>query len=393
MFPLKRVLSAIFVLIIAGSIFGTGVYIGKTSVVCKFCQPENINFSLFWESLTKLQDKFVDPLKINDQEIIYGAISGMVKALEDPYTVFMSPDDTKSFFEDVNGRFEGVGMEVGIKKGQLQVISPLKGTPAMEAGMRAGDSILKIDDKLTSDLSIDEAVSLIRGPKGTEVTLTVFREGWNSTKEIKIKRAVIEIASLEWEMKGDIAYLQLFHFSEQANYDFSNAAIEIINSPAKKILLDLRNNPGGYLEVSQNIAGWFLEKGQIVTIEDFNGKKDSIEYKAQGNSKLISYPVVILINKGSASASEILAAALRDNRGIKLVGETSFGKGSVQELLTLSDGSTIKTTIANWLTPNGSHITGVGLEPDYKVEMTEDDYSNEKDPQLEKALEILNQMQ
>jgi len=389
--PLRKIFTPILLvfLILAG--FGLGIYFGKSQ--CKICPPEEIDFSLFWEAWQKLQGKYVDEEKFDIQKMIYGAISGMVKSLEDPYTVFLNPEDTKRFIEDVKGTFEGVGMEIGIRKGQLQVIAPLEGTPAQRAGLRAGDKILKIDDKPTMDMTIDEAVNLIRGQKGTEVTLTIFREDWEKTKEIKIIRNVIKVPSLKWEMKNEnIAYLKLYHFSEKASFDFTQAAIEILESPAQKIILDLRNNPGGYLEVARDVAGWFLEKGQVVAIEDFGGEKEQKIYKAQGPAQLVVYPTVVLINKGSASSSEILAGALRDNRGILIIGEASFGKGSVQELERLREGSSLKITVAKWLTPKGELITDVGLKPDIEIEMTEEDYEEERDPQLDKAIEIIKEL-
>jgi len=362
-------------------------------VVCPVCPPEKVDFSLFWEAYHKLQEKFVDKEKFDVQKMIYGAISGMVKSLEDPYTIFFPPEEAKRFEEDVKGVFEGVGMEIGIRKGQLQVIAPLEGAPAQRAGLRAGDKIIKIDDKSTVDMTIEEAVNLIRGPKGTEVTLTIFREEWEKVREFKITRAKIEIPSLKWEIKNeDIAYLKLYHFSEKAGSDFEIAAFEILNSPAKKIILDLRNNPGGYLEVAQDIAGWFLEKGQTVVIEDFGQGKEQNKYLSQGPSRLLEYPLVILINEGSASGSEILAGTLRDNRGIILIGEKTFGKGSVQELERLREDSFLKITVAKWLTPKGQSITDVGLEPDRVVEMTEEDYEEGRDPQLDEAIEIIREM-
>ena len=389
---LKKILTSFFLVLTLLISFGLGTYFGKSRVVCEICPPQEIDFSLFWEVYHKLQEKFVDKGKFDIQKMIYGAISGMVKSLGDPYTVFFPPEETKRFEEDVKGSFEGVGMEIGIKKGQLQVIAPLEGTPAQRAELRAGDKILKINDTETSDLTVDEAVNLIRGPKGTEVTLTIFREEWLKTKEIKLVRDVIEVPSLKWEMKDEnIAYIQLYQFSENASADFRKAAIEILESPAQKIILDLRNNPGGYLEVAQDITGWFLEKGKTVVIEDF-GQGNKQEYKAQGPGTFSDYKIVILINQGSASASEILAGALRDNRGILLIGEKSFGKGSVQELEKLKEGSSLKITVARWLTPKGQLITDVGLEPDIKVEMTEKDYEEEKDPQLDKAIEIIKNL-
>jgi len=390
---LKKFLTSFFLVFTILTSFGLGIYFGKTQ--CQICPPQEIDFSLFWEVYHKLQEKFVDKGKFDVQKMIYGAISGMVKSLGDPYTVFFPPEETKRFEEDVKGVFEGVGMEIGIRKGQLQVIAPLEGTPAQRAGLRPGDKILKINDTPTSDLTIDEAVNLIRGPKGTEVTLTIFREEWEKTKEIKIVRDVIEVPSLKWEMKEingqKIAYIQLYQFSEKASFDFRKAAIEILESPAQKIILDLRNNPGGYLEVAQAISGWFLEKEKTVVIEDF-GQGNKNEYKSQGPGTFSDYKVVILINQGSASGAEILAGALRDNRGILLIGEKSFGKGSVQELEKLKEGSSLKITVAKWLTPKGELITDVGLTPNIKVEMTEEDYNEGKDPQLEKAIEVIKNL-
>lgn len=380
----------IVLIVIVFALFGVGFLVGRNTVVCKFCPPEDLDFSLFWEAWHKIQQEYVNPGDIDIQELIYGAISGMVESIGDPYTIFFDPGDTKRFLEDVGGSFEGIGAEIGIREGQLQIIAPLEGTPAQSVGLRPGDKIIKIDGVSTVDITIEEAVTLIRGAKGTEVILTIMRDEWNSSEDFTIKRAVIEVPSLKWELKEEnIAYIKLYHFSGKIDQDFKEIANEILKGPAEKIILDLRSNPGGYLESAQDIAGWFLEKGQVVVIEDFGEKREQEVYKAKGNSKFSDYPLVILINQGSASASEILASALRDNRGIKMIGETSFGKGSVQKLESLRDGSSLKITIANWLTPNGDLITDKGLEPDIKVEMTEEDYEQERDPQLNKAIEII----
>ncbi len=388
-------------IVILFSSFVLGFYFGEIEGIskgmAKVSPAGDMDFSLFWEAYHVLDEKFFEPEKFDPQKMIYGAISGMVKSLEDPYTVFMPPQDTKTFMEDVSGVFEGVGMEIDIRKGQLLVIAPLEGTPAQKAGLRAGDKILKVDDTYTRDITIDEAVNLIRGPKGTEVVLTILRGDWDKAKEIKIIREAIEIPSLRWELKEEegtipIAYLKLYHFSEKASADFRKAALEILDTRAEKIILDLRNNPGGYLGVAQDIAGWFLEKGQIVVIEDFGENKEKKEYKAKGNAMFANYPVVILINQGSASGSEILAGALRDNRGVKIVGETSFGKGSVQELEKLKDNASLKITVAKWLTPKGDLITDKGLKPDVEIEISDEDYDEERDPQLNKAIEIIKEM-
>lgn len=390
-FNFTKNLTLFFLIIVILAVFGLGFYFGKSQ--CEICPPEQVDFSLFWQAWNVIQEKFPDRGELNVQKMIHGAISGMVESLGDPYTVFLTPKDTKIFIEDVKGAFEGVGMEIGIRKNQLQVVAPLEGTPAQKAGLRAGDKIMKIDGKAALDITIDEAVNLIRGPKGTEVILSIFRDEWGETREIKIVRGVIEIPSLKLEMKeGNIAHLKLYHFTEKAKIDFRETAIKILESPAEKIILDLRNNPGGYLEIAKDIAGWFLEKGRVVVIEDFGENREQRVYKSAGPSRLLEYPIVILINQGSASGSEILAGALRDNRGIKLIGEESFGKGSVQELAKLKGGASLKITIANWLTPNEELITDKGLEPDIIVEMTEEDFEQGRDPQLDKAIEIIKKM-
>lgn len=379
----------LFVAILLG-VFGLGFWLGGENKECPFCPPEEVNFSVMWEAWQKLKENFVSPGDLDEKEMVYGATAGMIEAAGDPYTVFFDPEETRKFLEDVSGEFEGVGMEIGIKDKQLQVVSPIKGTPADRAGLRPGDRIIKIGETVTADLAVEKAVSLIRGPQGTEVTLTVMREDWEETRDITIKRETIRIPSMEWEIKNDdVAYVKIYQFSETLSQDFRKAAAEIINSKATKMIIDLRGNPGGYLEVSQEIAGWFLERDKTVVVEDFGQNEEDVVYKAKGTARFADYPIVILVNQGTASASEILAAALRDNRGIKLIGETSYGKGSVQKLEQLADGSSLKVTVAKWLTPDGDQISEKGLEPDIKIEMTEEDYEKERDPQLDKALEVV----
>jgi len=367
-----------------GSFYG-GFYFGKKQ--CKICPPEEIDFSLFWEAYYKIQEKFVDKSKIDPKKVVYGAISGMLRSLEDPYTVFLTAEETKTFLENVRGTFEGIGIEIGIKKGQLQVIAPLEGTPAQQAGLKAGDKILKINDTPTLDITLEQAVSMIRGPKGTKVKLTIYREGWEKEKEVEIIRDVIEIPSLKWEEKDGIIYLKIYHFTEKAFTDFKKAAISILKLPTNKIILDLRDNPGGYLEIAQKIAGWFLLKESIVLIEEF-GDGTKREYKSEGPSYFASYKIVVLVNEGTASAAEILAGALRDNLGVMLIGEKTYGKGSVQQLDNLTDGS-LKITIAKWLTPKGNLISETGLEPN---EIVKTEKNDGKDVQLERAIEILKDM-
>jgi len=379
----------LFILILLFVVFGSGYLIGTVSMECPYCPPEEVDFSILWEAWQKLEENYVNPEELNRQEMVWGATKGMLESVGDPYTVFFSPKETNNFLEDVSGEFEGVGMEIGIKNGQLEVVAPLKETPAEKAGLRPGDKIVEIDGQASLDITVEEAVSLIRGPKGTEVTLTIMREGWDGTKSFTIERGVIKIPSVEWEiMEGNVAYIKINHFSENVDVDFQNAGLEILKSQADRIIVDLRSNPGGYLQRAQYIAGWFLTRGQIVVIEDFGEGEQKI-YEAQGNLKFTEFPTVVLVNKGSASASEILAAALRENREIQLVGKTSYGKGSVQILERLADDSSLKITVADWLAPNGNHITGKGLVPDVEVELTDEDYEAGRDPQLEKALEII----
>lgn len=384
---LNKKLNPFIIILVAFVAFELGV--SKGQLGCKVCPPEDVDFSLFWEAYHDIKDTFVKEGLPNDQSMLYGAIKGMTASLKDPYTAFFSPEETKTFLEDVNGNFEGVGMKIGIKDDQLQVVAPLEGTPAKKAGFMAGDKIVSINGTSTTDLTVEQAVKLIRGPKGTDVVLTVYRSGWKEAKDITVTRGVIKVPSLKWELKdGNIAYIQLYQFSKSANIDFKKAAYEIINSGADRIILDLRNNPGGYLSVAKDISGWFLDKGDVVVIEKFRGGEEQIS-KAQGNSLLKKYKLVILINQGSASASEILSGALRDNNGTLLIGTKSFGKGCVQQLEDLTGGSTLKVTIAEWLTPNRNFITNIGLEPDVKVDYTEEDYLNNQDPQLQKAIEVV----
>ena len=352
-------------------------------------KEEGIDFNVFWEAWKVIQDKYVKAGEIENQDLVYGAVSGLIDSLKDPNSVFMPPSDAKKFGEDISGEFSGIGAEIGIKNDQLIIIAPLKGTPADRAGLKPGDKILKVDDKLTQGLSVDEAIKIIRGKKGTEVILTISRDSWNETKEISIIRDIIQIPTLDFEMKeGDIAYFHLYNFYENAPMLFYQSVVKAAFQNPKGVILDLRNNPGGYLEVAVNLAGWFLKNGKVVVSEEFrSGEKQ--EFKARGNEFLSKIPIVVLINEGSASASEILAGALRDHRDIKLVGKKSFGKGTVQELQELKDGSVIKITVAHWLLPSGHIIEKNGLQPDYEIELTEEDAEKKKDPQLEKAMEIL----
>ena len=363
-------------------------------------QPSNVDFSLFWAVWDTLHQKYVDQNKIDTQKLVYGAISGMVNAVGDPYTVFFEPQISKKFQEEISGAFSGAGMEIGKRNNVLTVIAPIKDSPAFKAGVKAGDRIIKIDTKATEDLSVEEAVNLIRGPKGSKVTLTLSPAGTTDTKEVTIVRDVIKIPAVAWTMRdGNVAHIELFTFNGNIDSEFEKAAQEILKSNAESIVLDLRNNPGGLLDSAVTLAGYFLDRGSLVTAEHF-GDNTKNEFRTDGDAELKKYPVVILINGGSASASEILAGALHDNHGIKLVGEKSFGKGSVQELAKYLDGSSLKVTIAKWLTPNGVSISEKGITPDIEVKVDAKQVESGevvlgepgKDPQLDKALETAKEL-
>jgi len=350
---------------------------------------EAIDFSLFWDAWRALKEKYVEADKIDNQTLLYGAISGLFGSLKDPNSVFFPPTDAKKFNEDISGEFGGIGAEIGTRNDQLVVIAPLKNTPAERAGLRPLDKILKVDETDVANLAPEEAVKFIRGEKGTTVVLTILRNGWDKPKEISIVRDTIQIPTLDWEIKdGNIAYIHLYNFYEKAPFLFYQAAVEIIFKNPKGIVLDLRNNPGGYLDAAIDLAGWFLKPGEIVVSEEFRSDQKQV-FTSYGNGVFKDIPIVILINEGSASASEILAGALRDNRAVKLIGKKSFGKGTVQELEPLKDNSMIKITIAHWRMPAGQLIEKNGLDPDYEVNLTDEDLKANRDPQLEKAMEIL----
>ena len=351
----------------------------------------DVDFSPFWKVWNEINEKYPGVAETTDQEKVYGAIQGLVDSLDDPYSVYFDPAETKSFKEDIAGNFEGVGMEVGMKDKMLTVIAPLKDTPAYRAGIKTGDRILKIDDTITAGMSVEEAIKLIRGAKGTAVTLTIAREGENKPRELKIVRDTINIPTLDTELRPDgIFVIRLYSFSANATGLFRKALKEFVDVKTDKLLLDLRGNPGGYLNAAIDMASWFIEGGKVIVTEDYGGKQSAEIFRSRGydifNEKL---KFVVLIDGGSASASEILAGALRSHGRAKLVGTQSFGKGSVQEVVNITPETVLKITVAKWLTPDGVSISEKGLTPDYVVEISETDAAAKKDPQIDKAVEIL----
>ncbi len=358
-------------------------------------KPEEVDFALFWKAWNTVNEKFVRTKVAStttDKDKIYGAIQGMVESVGDPYTVFFPPAEATNFESEIEGNFEGVGMEMGIKDQILTVITPLKGSPAEKAGIKAGDKIIQIEGQIATDFSIDQAVKLIRGKKGTTVTLLVAREGAENPIEIKIVRDVINIPTIETKMDqaNNIFTIKLYSFSAQSASLFRNALRDFVNSKSNKLILDLRGNPGGFLDSAVDMASWFLPPGKTVVMEDYGNGKTQVAERSKGyNIFNDNLRMVILIDGGSASASEILAGALSEYGKAKLVGTKSFGKGSVQEYIKLNDETALKVTVARWLTPNGNSISEGGLTPDVEVKLTAEDVIAGRDLQMNKAIELL----
>ena len=402
--PVKKLVFIIVAIILIGLSFYLGFSVGKKSgqeagyvpltksvVENKYFSNEKVDFSLFWKVWDLVKKKHISKDSLDAQKMIYGSINGMLNATNDPYSSFMDPKETKEFSEQIDGSFEGIGAELGIKDKILTVITPLEDSPAEKAGLRPGDKIIKIDGKISADFDIDQAVELIRGKKGTTVILTIFRNGDNETKDITITRDIVKIKSVKFDFKdNNIAYVKINEFGEETTKEFRAATNEIITKKSKGIILDLRNNPGGLLDKCVEVASLMIPKGKIVVTEENSaGEKENLYTK--GGNFLSDIPIVVLINEGSASASEILAGTLKDNQGITLVGKKTFGKGSVQELIRLPGSTSVKITVAKWLTPSGSYIMEKGISPDVEIEIKSEDYENNRDPQLDKALEILKE--
>lgn len=349
-----------------------------------------IDFSLFWNVWDLLKNKYVDASSLDANKLFYGAIKGMLSATGDPYTTFFDPAENKKFNEEITGNFDGIGAELGVKNNILTVIAPLAGTPAEKAGLRAGDKIVKIDGTDAGSMTIEEAVDKIRGPKGSSVTLTIFRDGSQDTQDVVVKRDNITVQSVKLDFKpGNIADIQINSFGDNTQKGFADAISKVKAQNSKGLIIDLRNDPGGYLDVAINIASKLIPKDQIVVIEE-SGDKSQKKMYTRGGDVASSIPTVILINEGSASASEILAGALRDDRtNVTLIGKKSFGKGSVQELINLPQGTAAKITVARWLTPKGDQINEKGIAPDQEVDLTQDDFNNNRDPQLDSAIKKL----
>jgi carboxyl-terminal processing protease len=351
---------------------------------------EPADLTLFWKVWGMVTDSYVDQTALDDQSMVYGAIKGMVASMNDPYTVFMTPNETKDFNDSLNGTLEGIGAELTVKDQTLVVISPLKDSPAEKAGLLPGDVIYKIDGSLTSDMTLFDAITKIRGQKGTKVTLTILRKTKKDPFDVAIIRDNVSVDSVSWEDKGHgIFYIAINQFSDNTQAEFDDAVQKIVLQNPKGIILDLRYNGGGYLDASVSILSDFLAgKQSAVTIKK-RDPSDNETMDVTGNAPLASVPLVVLVNAGSASASEIVAGAIQDHKRGIIMGEQTFGKGSVQEVDQLPDGSSLRITIAKWYTPNDKNISEVGITPDIVVPLTEQDSEAKKDPQLDAAMKYL----
>ncbi len=402
-----KIILSISVFFATGLVFFLGMYVdsrirlnSEKSITISnknSIQSGMIDFAPFWKTWSILDEKYIFSASTTDQQKVYGAIKGLAESTGDPYTTFFPPSDAKIFEGDIAGKFSGVGMEIGIRDNILTVISPLKGTPAEKAGIRAGDKIYKIDSTFTSKLSADEAVKLIRGVEGTKVALTIIRADIKEPLIISVTRGTIEVPNIETEKRADgIFIIRLFSFSENSPTLFRNALRDFVawsneKQGNDKLILDLRGNPGGYLEAAVSMASWFLPVGDVIVREDYGIRGAGPIHRSLGYdifNKNLKF--VILVDGGSASASEILAGALSEQGVAKLVGDKTFGKGTVQEMVPVTDNTFLKVTIARWLTPNGNSISNGGITPEFLVKRTQADYDKKIDPQQDKAISVLN---
>ncbi len=385
--PIKRFFVGYVLVFVALAAFAGGVVVERT-VLGKECCLNNVQAAapalitpaegllnddvdtkLYWEVWSIIQDRFVDK-PVDDDDLFYGSLEGLVGALDDPYSTFLRPKTAERFTSDLSGKFFGIGAEIGIRDKRLVILAPLPDTPAERAGVQAGDHIVTIDGVESLTMSVEEAVDLIRGKKGTIVTLGIFREGFTEVQDTPITRGEIVLKSVQWEIDDDIAVIKVAQFGGDTMQLFGEAVRDAHAAGAKAVVLDLRNNPGGFLTTAVQMASEWIPAGPVV-IERFSD--GSIEnYMREGKLRLEGMPTIVLVNGGSASGSEIVAGALQDYEAATIIGTTTFGKGSVQDLEQLSDGSAVKITIAEWFTPNNRGINGEGIEPDVVVEQGED---------------------
>jgi carboxyl-terminal processing protease len=361
-----------------------------TETLAKQAEQQKVDFGVFWKVREMLKENYISEDNLTDQKLLYGSIKGLAEAVEDPYTVFMTPSETAEFNGSLNGELEGIGAELTVKNQLLTVSSVLNESPAQKAGLQAKDSILKIDGKMVADLTLLEAVNQIRGKKGTEVVLTIMREGVENPFDLKITRDKVLVESVtSQEVEKGIWLLTINQFGDDTKVEYDQAITKIKLADPQGLIIDLRYNGGGYLVGAVEIMSAIVAgEKEIVSIK-YRDPDRNETYRTDGKVQLADVPLVVLINQSSASASEIVAAAVQDlKRGI-LIGETSYGKGTVQEVDPLNDGSSLRMTVAKWYSPLGKEFDEVGIKPDQEVKMTEEDYDNDRDPQLDTAVKYL----
>lgn len=364
----------------------------SSGIINRNYSDKNVDFTLFWEVWDKLEEKYVDHDQLDSQKMMYGAIDGMLRSTGDPYTVFLNAEQMSSLEEELSGDFEGIGAEIGIKDEILTIVAPLEDSPAMKSGLMAGDKIVKINGEDTSGISVFDAVKKIKGKKGTEVVLNIYRKGEDDTRDVSVIRDKINVKSVKLEFVDNVAHVKLMQFGDHTTAELQKAIRDIQKTEnVKGIVLDMRNNSGGYLGTAVEVSSKFL-KNDLVVVSQKDAERKETKLYSDGYAPFINIPVVVLINEGSASASEIVAGALRDNReDVVLVGKKSFGKGSVQELIPTKGKTAAKITIAKWFTPNGDGINEKGIEPDFDVDYSIEDYKNDRDPQLDRAVEVVKE--
>jgi carboxyl-terminal processing protease len=397
----KKILSYALIIVIIAVSFSIGTafeyskrpWIERVSGV-EHKEPQvvtSVDFEPFWKAWNIINEKSPDAGKLGDQDRVWGAVKGLVGSLNDPYSTFFPPEEAKQFAETIDNKFSGVGMEVGIKDKILTVVAPIKGSPAEKAGIKSGDKIFKIGNKITSEMTVDEAIKLIRGEAGTQVILTVYREGEIEPLTIKITRDIIKVPVVESKKRADGVYvISVYNFGTDVASLFQKELQGFVASGSTKLILDLRGNPGGLLEAAIDMSSWFLPQGASIVTEDFGSKGQPQTYRSRGYTLPVSnLKIAVLVDGGSASASEIMTGALQENGVAKVFGTQTFGKGSVQELVPLTADTAIKITVAKWLTPKGNSISEKGITPDIEVKITKDDLEKKRDPVLEKAAAYL----
>lgn len=348
---------------------------------------DEVDFNQFWKVWDEVKSKYYKQ-PVSDTDLFYGAIQGLVYALNDPYSLYMPPAAATEFINSLSGEFSGIGAEIGVKNSQLVVVAPIAGTPAEKAGLRPGDKILAIDKLDTAGMDANMAVEKIRGEAGTTVVLTISRDGWSQAKDISIVRAKINVPSVTWEEKNnDVAYIRVMQFNDDTTPMLTKAIKQIKNKKITKVILDLRNNPGGYLDGAIEMASEWIPQGKIVTEKFSDGTTN--DQVSLGDSDLDGFRTIVLVNGGSASASEIVAGALQDHKKATVIGEKTFGKGSVQDYEPFADGSALKITVASWYTPSGKSINEQGITPDIEVKEEWDKEAVGQDIVVDKALELL----